>query len=68
MARFNLTVSVSALCVVQFITTTFRPEFLEAASTYYGVVYQNKVSKIAQIPKAEAQGIIAHDDSQASER
>ena len=27
----------------QFITTTFRPELLEAADKFYGVIYRNKV-------------------------
>jgi len=29
----------------QFITTTFRPELLEAADKFYGVIYRNKVSE-----------------------
>lgn len=32
----------------QFITTTFRPELLEKANKFYGVVFRNKVRR--QLP------------------
>lgn len=38
----------------QFITTTFRPELLQYADHFYGVTFNNKVSRIAQITREEA--------------
>lgn len=38
----------------QFICTTFRPELLLVASTFYGVTYSDKVSTIQEIEKDEA--------------
>lgn len=33
----------------QFITTTFRPELLEAADKFYGVIHRNKVVEINSV-------------------
>ncbi|KAG8892112.1 Structural maintenance of chromosomes protein 3, partial [Tulasnella sp. 403] len=39
----------------QFITTTFRPEMLQHAEKFYGVLFNNqKVSSIASITREEA--------------
>ncbi|KAJ3293346.1 Structural maintenance of chromosomes protein 3 [Borealophlyctis nickersoniae] len=38
----------------QFITTTFRPELLTHADTFYGVTFTNKVSKIQRITREDA--------------
>lgn len=38
----------------QFICTTFRPEMLEVANTYYGVSFDNKVSTVLEIDQNEA--------------
>lgn len=38
----------------QFITTTFRPELVQAANKHYGVVYRNKVSHVQQVNMEEA--------------
>ena len=35
----------------QFVTTTFRPEFVSVAHKCYGIVLENKVSNIHQIEK-----------------
>ena len=43
----------------QFITTTFRPELLEHANKFYGVVFQNKMSKVSIIDREEAREIIS---------
>ncbi|KAG8933420.1 Structural maintenance of chromosomes protein 3 [Tulasnella sp. 418] len=43
----------------QFITTTFRPEMLERADKYYGVLFNNqKVSSISSISREEAQEFV----------
>lgn len=47
----------------QFITTTFRPELLEHADKFYGVVFRNKVSHIQCVSKEEAQDFV-EDDAQ----
>lgn len=38
----------------QFICTTFRPEMLQVASTFYGVLFSNKVSTVLEIEQDEA--------------
>lgn len=38
----------------QFICTTFRPEMLQAANTFYGVSFSNKVSTVLEITQDEA--------------
>lgn len=45
----------------QFITTTFRPELLEAADKFYGVKFQNKVSHIHAVSKEAARGFIEEE-------
>ncbi|KAI8099956.1 RecF/RecN/SMC, partial [Halteromyces radiatus] len=42
----------------QFITTTFRPELLAEADKFYGVTFQNKVSRIHAIAKEYALGFV----------
>jgi hypothetical protein len=42
----------------QFITTTFRPELLEHASSFYGVTFNGKVSKVAPITKEDATNFV----------
>jgi structural maintenance of chromosome 3 (chondroitin sulfate proteoglycan 6) len=42
----------------QFITTTFRPELLAEADKFYGVTFQNKVSRIHAINKEYALGFV----------
>lgn len=38
----------------QFICTTFRPEMLQKANTFYGVSFDNKVSTVLEIDQEEA--------------
>lgn len=38
----------------QFICTTFRPEMLQVANTFYGVSFDNKVSTVLEINQEEA--------------
>ena len=38
----------------QFITTTFRPELLIHADSFYGVTFMNKVSQIQSITRDDA--------------
>lgn len=45
----------------QFITTTFRPELLEAADKWYGVRFRNKVSYVDAVSKEEARNFIEHE-------
>lgn len=47
----------------QFITTTFRPEMLEAAERFYGVKFRNKVSHIDQVTKEEALDFVEDDQT-----
>jgi structural maintenance of chromosome 3 (chondroitin sulfate proteoglycan 6) len=48
----------------QFITSTFKPELVEAADRHYGIVFRNKVSRIARISEAQALDVLrsAADD------
>lgn len=48
----------------QFITTTFRPELLEHAEKFYGVMFKNKVSHIMCISKDEAKDFVVDDDQE----
>uniref|UniRef100_H2YDB2 RecF/RecN/SMC N-terminal domain-containing protein n=1 Tax=Ciona savignyi TaxID=51511 RepID=H2YDB2_CIOSA len=45
----------------QFITTTFRPELLDSADKFYGVVYRNKVSMVRTITRDEAKEFVEDD-------
>ena len=47
----------------QFITTTFRPELLEASDKFYGVHFRNKVSHITAVTKAAAKEFVEHEES-----
>lgn len=47
----------------QFITTTFRPELLEHAEKYFGVIFRNKVSYINPIEKSIARDFIEDDQT-----
>ena len=51
----------------QFITTTFRPELINAGDKFYGVTHRNKVSTIKTIEKKEALRIIAEDKSRSAQ-
>ncbi|OMH84915.1 Chromosome segregation protein sudA [Zancudomyces culisetae] len=46
----------------QFITTTFRSELLAYADNFYGVVFRNKLSSIASIPKQDAIDFVEHQN------
>jgi len=46
----------------QFITTTFRPELLEAADKFYGVIYRNKMSLVKTITKDMAKEFVEDDE------
>ncbi|XP_054714183.1 structural maintenance of chromosomes protein 3-like [Uloborus diversus] len=45
----------------QFITTTFRPELLDKADKFYGVMFRNKVSHIEAVSQAEARDFVEDD-------
>ncbi|KAI8339568.1 hypothetical protein BC941DRAFT_254380 [Chlamydoabsidia padenii] len=47
----------------QFITTTFRPELLAEADKFYGVTFQNKVSRIHAISKEYALGFVEEEQA-----
>lgn len=42
----------------QFICTTFRPEMLQVADKFYGVMFSNKVSSVSEINREEAMSFI----------
>ncbi|KAK6200380.1 RecF/RecN/SMC [Scheffersomyces amazonensis] len=42
----------------QFICTTFRPEMLQVADKFFGVIYSNKVSSVSEINKEEAMSFV----------
>ncbi|KAG7663234.1 SMC3 [[Candida] subhashii] len=42
----------------QFICTTFRPEMLQVADKFYGVMFSNKVSTVSEINKDEAMSFV----------
>ncbi|KAJ2590497.1 Structural maintenance of chromosomes protein 3, partial [Coemansia sp. RSA 1722] len=42
----------------QFVTTTFRPEMLVHADKFYGVTFENKVSRVTTITQAAAMSFI----------
>lgn len=42
----------------QFICTTFRPEMLQVADKFYGVMFNNKVSSVSEINREEAMSFI----------
>jgi structural maintenance of chromosome 3 (chondroitin sulfate proteoglycan 6) len=45
----------------QFITTTFRPELLENAHKFYGVVFRNKVSHVECVSREKAYDFVEDD-------
>jgi len=42
----------------QFITTTFRPEFVNAGDQWFGVIHRNKVSSLEEVSKEDALSFI----------
>lgn len=42
----------------QFICTTFRPEMLQVADKFYGVMFSNKVSTVSEINREEAMSFV----------
>ncbi|KAK6455174.1 RecF/RecN/SMC [Scheffersomyces xylosifermentans] len=42
----------------QFICTTFRPEMLQVADKFYGVMFSNKVSTVSEINREEAMNFV----------
>lgn len=42
----------------QFICTTFRPEMLQVANKFYGVMFGNKVSTVSEINREEAMSFV----------
>lgn len=42
----------------QFICTTFRPEMLQVASKFFGVMFNNKISTVSEINRSDALGFI----------
>eukprot|EP00871_Galdieria_phlegrea_P005779 jgi/Galph1/689/GphlegSOOS_G5386.1 len=49
----------------QFITTTFRPEFLLVADKWFGVSHLNKLSTIQEVPRDDALLFVGSDDSES---
>ncbi|VDN26434.1 unnamed protein product [Gongylonema pulchrum] len=47
----------------QFITTTFRPELLDNAEKYFGVLFRNKVSHINAVSKQQAFDFVEDDQT-----
>jgi len=47
----------------QFITTTFRPELLEHAEKFYGVIFRNKVSYIDAVDRELAMDFVQDDQT-----
>lgn len=47
----------------QFITTTFRPELLEKADKFYGVVFRNKVSHCECVSREDARDFVEDDQT-----
>lgn len=50
--------------LIQFITTTFRPELLCHASKFYGVRFRNKVSHVDCVSREEAYDFVEDDTTQ----
>lgn len=46
----------------QFITTTFRPELLENADKYFGVIYRSKVSHVKCVTREEAHEFVEDEE------
>ena len=52
----------------QFLTTTFSAEMIDAADQCYGVVFQNKVSKVRLIEKDEALELVRMEEREQREQ
>lgn len=50
----------------QFVTTTFRPEFVNAGDKWFGVTHQNKVSSVQEVTQEVARTFINKDETRAS--
>jgi len=48
----------------QYICTTFRPEMIQAADKFFGVIFQNKVSTIQEITKENALEFVEQEQPQ----
>ena len=48
----------------QYICTTFRPEMIQVADKYFGVIFQNKLSSIQQITKENALDFVEQEQPQ----
>jgi structural maintenance of chromosome 3 (chondroitin sulfate proteoglycan 6) len=48
----------------QYICTTFRPEMIQAADKFFGVIFQNKVSSIQEITQANALDFVEQEQPQ----
>lgn len=61
--RMSLLVMIHELSdTAQFITTTFRPEMLETADKFYGVLFNNqKVSSIHSITQQDAHNFVEQE-------
>lgn len=42
----------------QFLCTTFRGELIEKANQFYGVIHENKVSRLVNIDRQAAEGFV----------
>ncbi|KAI5740388.1 hypothetical protein M8J76_003261 [Diaphorina citri] len=49
----------------QFITTTFRPELLEHANKFYGVMFRNRVSHVECVTREQAYDFVEDDTTHA---
>lgn len=49
----------------QFVTTTFRPEFVNAGDMWYGVTHKRKVSSVQQVNKNVALTFVTNDPGQS---
>ncbi|KAJ3224845.1 Structural maintenance of chromosomes protein 3 [Clydaea vesicula] len=60
--RTSVANMIHELCeTAQFITTTFRPEMLNFADKFYGVTFNNKVSKIQVITRDNAREFVEQE-------
>ena len=48
----------------QYICTTFRPEMIQAADKFFGVIFQNKVSSIQEITRENALDFVEQEQPQ----
>lgn len=51
----------------QFIATTFHPEMVDVADKYYGVVFQNKASRVNVINRKQANDFMSIMETAAQE-